>query len=105
VRELKAGFDFVVIDASPLLLVSDALLLAREVDGVVLSVLLGVSQIARVQETMDRLRAVEAEVVGVVVNNVRTDVYRQSAGRSRSLSILGTGAEPARSPAAGAVEV
>lgn len=102
--ELKAGFDFVVIDASPLLLVSDVLLLAREADGVVLSVLLGVSQIARVEETIERLRAVDAEVVGVVVNNVRTDVYRQYTSRIRPLSILGAGGEPARSPAAGAVE-
>jgi hypothetical protein len=51
------------------------MLLAREADGVVLSVLLGVSQIARISETVNRLRAVGAVVAGVVVNNVRCDVH------------------------------
>jgi Mrp family chromosome partitioning ATPase len=81
-RELKEEFDFVVIDTSPLLLVSDTMLLAREADGVVLSVLLGVSQISRVSETVERLNAVGAKLAGVVVNNVRSsaaqhaDAYR-----------------------------
>ncbi len=73
-REMESQFDFVVIDTSPLLLVTDTILLAREADGVILSVLLGVSQIARVAETVSRLQAVGAEVAGVVVNNVRCDI-------------------------------
>ncbi len=56
-REMESQFDFVVIDTSPLLLVTDTMLLAREADGVILSVLLGVSQIARIAETMSRLQA------------------------------------------------
>jgi Mrp family chromosome partitioning ATPase len=70
-RQMKDQFDFVVIDTSPLLLVSDTMLMAREADGVVLSVLLGVSQIVRVAETVNRLQAVGAKLAGVVVNNVR----------------------------------
>jgi Mrp family chromosome partitioning ATPase len=74
-REMETQFDFVVVDTSPLLLVTDTILLAREADGVILSVLLGVSQIARVAETVNRLQTVGAEVVGVVVNNVKSNVY------------------------------
>ena len=59
-RELKSKFDFVVIDTSPLLLVPDTLLMAREADGVVVSVLIGISQIERVAETVNRLQAVGA---------------------------------------------
>jgi succinoglycan biosynthesis transport protein ExoP len=55
--------------------VSDTLMLAREADGVVVSVLVGVSQTARVAETVERLQTVGAEVAGVVVNNVRGGVY------------------------------
>jgi polysaccharide biosynthesis transport protein len=82
-RQLEVQFDFVVIDTSPLLLVSDAMLLAREADGVVLSVLLGVSQIARVAETVNRLQAIGAELAGVVVNNVQNEVYRRYMARSK----------------------
>ena len=53
---LKEEFDFVIMDSSPLLLVSDALLLAREADGVIVSVLTGVSQFATVDEAVNRLQ-------------------------------------------------
>jgi succinoglycan biosynthesis transport protein ExoP len=82
-RQLESEFDFVVIDTSPLLMVSDAMLLAREADGVVVSVLLGVSQIARVAETVNRLQAIGAELAGVVVNNVQSEVYRRYMSRAK----------------------
>jgi Mrp family chromosome partitioning ATPase len=85
-QQLESEFDFVVIDTSPLLMVSDAMLLAREADGVVLSVLLGVSQIARVAETVNRLHAIGAELAGVVVNNVQSEVYRRYMARSKYAS-------------------
>lgn len=71
-EQLKAEFDFVVVDTSPLLQVSDALLLAREADGVVVSVLMGVSELAQVAEAVKRLTTVRAKVTGVIVNGVRT---------------------------------
>jgi capsular exopolysaccharide synthesis family protein len=82
-KELESKFDFVVLDTSPLLLVSDAMLLAREADGVILSVLLGVSQISRVAETVNRLHAIGAELAGVVVNNVQSEVYNRYMSRSK----------------------
>ncbi|HUR52963.1 MAG TPA: CpsD/CapB family tyrosine-protein kinase, partial [Gemmataceae bacterium] len=75
---LLSKYDYVVIDTSPLLLVSDTLLLAREADGVVISVLIGVSQTARVAETVGRLQRVGAGLAGVVVNNVRSDVRKNA---------------------------
>jgi succinoglycan biosynthesis transport protein ExoP len=82
-QELEGEFDFVVVDTSPLLMVSDAMLLAREADGVVVSVLLGVSQIARVAETVNRLQAIGAHLAGVVVNNVESGVYRRYMSRAK----------------------
>lgn len=87
-KELEARFDFLVIDTAPLLLVSDTLLLAREVDGVVLSVLLGVSQVAHVVETVDKLRAIGVNLTGAVVNGVWHKAYRPGYGHRT--------AEPAR---------
>jgi capsular exopolysaccharide synthesis family protein len=74
--ELEADFDFVVVDSGPVLFVSDSLLMARGADGVLLSVLLDVSRVSSVEETRDRLRAVGANVLGVVVNGVVTPAYR-----------------------------
>lgn len=79
-QALEAEFDFLVVDTAPLLLVSDTLLLARGADGVILSVLLGVSQIAHVAETAGRLQAVGAKVTGAVVNGVWHKAYRSRYG-------------------------
>lgn len=75
-QELEDRFDFLVIDTAPLLSFSDTLLLAREADGVVLSVLLGVSHITHLAETEARLRAVGVTVTGAVVNGVRQEPHR-----------------------------
>ena len=77
-EELEAGYDFVVVDSGPVLLVSDSLLMARDADGVLLSVLLDVSRVASVEETRDRLKTVGANVLGVVVNGVVTPSYRSA---------------------------
>lgn len=74
--ELEARYDYVVIDTAPLLLVSDTLLLAREADGVVLSVLHGVSQVAHVTEMAGRLMAVGAKLKGAVVSGVWEHAHR-----------------------------
>ncbi len=78
-QELEGRFDFLVIDTAPLLSFSDTLLLAREADGVVLSVLLGVSHITHLAETEARLRAVGAPLTGAVVNGVWQDAHRASS--------------------------
>src|SRR5262249_22607922 len=76
--QLEGGFDYVVIDSSPLLLVADPLLMARDTDGVVLSVLRNVSQIDNVVQARDRLKSLGIKVLGVVVNGLASSVYRTS---------------------------
>ena len=68
--ELESRFDYVIVDTGPVLFVSDTLQLARSADAVVLSVLVGMSQVGNVSETASRLRAVGAKLTGVVVNGV-----------------------------------
>jgi capsular exopolysaccharide synthesis family protein len=97
-QEMEANFDFVVVDTSPLLLVTDTILLAREADCVILSVLLGVSQVARVSETMDRLNALGVELAGVVVNNVRGDAYHHKYAYQSKYPALPNGDGFALSP-------
>jgi capsular exopolysaccharide synthesis family protein len=67
-ERLQEEFDFVVVDSHPVLPATDALLLARHADAVILSVLRGVSQTPRVYAANRRLEAVGARVLGAVVN-------------------------------------
>jgi len=67
---VEAEYDFVVIDSAPVLPVVDSLLLARHVDGVLLSVMHDHSRVASVAEAQHRLMSIGANVLGVVVNGV-----------------------------------
>jgi len=75
ISNLKKGFDVLVIDSPPILLTSDALLLAPQVDGVILMVKAGKMNREMVKKAMDQLRRVEANLLGLVLNQV--DVKRE----------------------------
>jgi polysaccharide biosynthesis transport protein len=68
--QLESRFDFVVIDAGPVLKVADPMLLGQYVDGAILSVLRDVSQIHKVYEASERLKLAGVKVVGAVINGV-----------------------------------
>jgi capsular exopolysaccharide synthesis family protein len=76
--QLEGEFEYVVIDSSPALLVTDPLLLARHTDGVVLSVLRNVSQIGAAAEARDRFEHLGVRVLGVVVSGVDRPAYRSA---------------------------
>ena len=67
---LKAQYEFVVLDTPPVLPVSDAVLLAREADGVLLVVKGQDTPRGLVRRARDELLLAGANVLGVVVNNV-----------------------------------
>ncbi len=65
---LESAFDAVIIDAPPLLPVTDAAVLAQQVGGVVLVV--GASRVRTpdLKKSLDALEMVEADLLGVVMN-------------------------------------
>ena len=71
-RELRSGYDLVIIDAPPLLPVTDAALIAATADGALLVVRQGRSTRDQVRQAVDRLAHVDAALIGVVLNGVRS---------------------------------
>jgi capsular exopolysaccharide synthesis family protein len=67
VGQFKDQYDFVVIDAGPVLSTADTLLLAQHADAVLLAARKDVSRVPTVQAARDRLKAVGVPVFGVVV--------------------------------------
>jgi capsular exopolysaccharide synthesis family protein len=67
-EKLREEFDFIVIDSHPVLSAADSLLIGRQVDAVLLSVLREVSQMPRVYAAAQQLTAVGIRVLGAVVN-------------------------------------
>jgi len=70
---LKKKFDIVLIDSSPLIPASDALLLAPQTDGVVFVVQSGRVNRGLIRKAVDQLRHAKANLIGVVINKADVD--------------------------------
>jgi succinoglycan biosynthesis transport protein ExoP len=68
--KLNQAFDVIVIDTPPVLSVTDAAALAPAMDGVVLVAKPGTTKLGAFQQALEQLRAVNARVLGVVLNEV-----------------------------------
>lgn len=68
INDLHEYADVIVIDAPPVLPVTDAVVLSTQVDGVIVVVRAGKTQRAQAAETRRRLDGVNANVIGSVLN-------------------------------------
>jgi non-specific protein-tyrosine kinase len=73
VRDLAARADLVLFDAPPLVPVTDAAILAPQLDGVLLVLTAGASRRDHTERARDTLDKVGATLVGVVVTDVEPD--------------------------------
>jgi capsular exopolysaccharide synthesis family protein len=76
--QLKAQFDFIIIDSSPVLPIVDALVISQHVDVVIFSLLRDVSRIPNVYAAYQRLSGLGVRMLGAVVNGVDQDTYGYS---------------------------
>jgi capsular exopolysaccharide synthesis family protein len=74
---LVRRYDRVIVDSPPILPASDALVIAPETDGVLLMVKAGHVNRAAVEKAVEQLRMAEANLIGVVLNQVneKKDAY------------------------------
>lgn len=92
IDELETKFDSVIIDAPPLLPVTDAAVLSQQVGGVILVVGCHRAKQQEVEKSLATLDLVNADLLGVVLNRVRSkgpDAYSytySSYGSSESIS-------------------
>ncbi|GAA2493610.1 polysaccharide biosynthesis tyrosine autokinase [Terrabacter carboxydivorans] len=71
IEDLTERFDYVLIDAPPLLPVTDAAVLSTIVDGALVVVGAGVVQREHVRRAIDSLDAVNGSVLGLILNRVK----------------------------------
>jgi capsular exopolysaccharide synthesis family protein len=74
-ERMRAGYDFVVVDAPPVLPVTDALIIGQHVDLAICSILRDVSQVPKVAAANARLHSLGIRVFGAVVAGLRGDLY------------------------------
>ena len=76
-HDLVESADLVLIDAPPVVAVSDASVLAAKVDGVLLVLKAGQTKRDYARQAKETLEKVNAHIVGAVLNNVAADAAMQ----------------------------
>lgn len=110
ISQLKERFDYVIIDAPPLLPVTDAAVLSTTVDGVVVVVGANTTRREELAKSLASLEHVKGSVLGLVLNKVRhnkadPDGYYRDAYASGTPSEHHSGGKPpeaSRRPASSA---
>jgi capsular exopolysaccharide synthesis family protein len=80
VAEVAARFDVILIDAPPVLPVTDAAILSTRVDGVILVYQLGRVGRAALKRAKVHLDNVRATIRGIVLNDVKAEVSSYTPG-------------------------
>jgi capsular exopolysaccharide synthesis family protein len=70
IKRLEGQFDYVLIDAPPLLPVTDAAVLSTVVDGALVVVGAGIVSKDQLSHALDSLEAVNGQVLGLILNRV-----------------------------------
>lgn len=90
--ELRSQYDFVVVDAGPVLGSPSTRLLAQPqyVDGVILSVFKDVSQVSYVDDAKRVLASFGAPILGTVLSGYSSGMYYSYTGRPKSTVEVGS---------------
>jgi tyrosine-protein kinase Etk/Wzc len=79
IREVTEEFDVVLLDSPPVLPVTDAAVLASQVDGVVLVYQLGRAGRGLLRRAKSHLKTVQADLRGVILNDIKAEVSEFSS--------------------------
>ncbi len=75
--ELKTRFDYIICDTPPVAIVADTIAFSRYMDGAVMVVRQNYASRYQISESVNRLRTVDTNILGVVLNdyNSKEDTY------------------------------
>jgi len=75
ILDLKENYDFILFDSPPVIAVTDALILAKKVDMLLLIVRIGLTEKGIVKRARELLANVNAKIDGIVVNGIQVNRY------------------------------
>ncbi len=70
-EKLKEKYEYIILDGTPVIGLSDAVTIAKKVDMVSIVSSIGVGTTSSLQQTKKTLNSVNANVIGVIVNRVQ----------------------------------
>ena len=96
----RVGRGVVIFDSPPLLAVTDALILAKSVDGVILVIDPKKTKRGAIQQAVEQLQRLDARLLGIVLNNIKVKrssyYYNREYYYSKHYGKTGTDSTPAQ---------
>ncbi len=83
INELSKRYDFIIFDTPPVGVVIDAVPIIKQTDGVVMVVRDNVTEITEYRKTIDILKRSEANILGIIFNDVEPITKRKYGGGYR----------------------
>lgn len=76
-EECSASYDYIIIDTPPVNLVTDATVLADKIDGYLINVRAGFSNVNDIKQMLRSLEQVDAKILGIMLEDVdpKTEMY------------------------------
>jgi capsular exopolysaccharide synthesis family protein len=92
--QLRDRYDAIILDSPPVLAVTDSAVLGTKTDGVILVVRAEKTEKDAIALALQQMRQVKAHVLGIVVNDARSDgvyqsFYREYYGQRKSSGLRG----------------
>ena len=75
IEKLKEQYDYIVIDSTPLNIVSDALPLIKNSDGLILMIRENSSTYTELDKALNALELIDAKVLGIVLNGAQNSEH------------------------------
>ena len=73
--KLREEYDYIIIDSPPIIAVTDALILSKKVDQLVLVIRVNSTERAIIEQAKSLLHNIDVKVAGVVVNGIEVKKY------------------------------
>ena len=77
-RQLKETYDYILIDAPPVIAVTDSMILAKKVDTVTLAVRIGQADKKVIKRTKELLENIGVTYTGAIINGINPQKYYSS---------------------------
>lgn len=76
-EKVNNDYDYIIIDTPPVNVVTDATVLSNKIDGYLISVRAGASDVDEIKRMVKSLEQVEAKIMGIVVSNIdpKSEMY------------------------------
>ena len=83
IEKVSNMYDYVIIDTSPVNIVSDALIMSKKTAGIMLVLRHGITTFDQVDKAIESIGFVDANILGIVVNSISADsnVYSKKGYR------------------------